>query len=169
MCGIETTHVKQASMWRSAGGCRRQPTARLGAVARRVSPLQGGENWLGPSSQGVALGWRVVAPSARLGAVRVPVPCRRSFACAEKPLGHVAILAPCLCSAPESFSPGGAQRSRRQFDFKTGQWNAGFIQKTHGPLPAVLFVENLENDYVDAFLQNNFSFVSVVGGVSQEY
>jgi hypothetical protein len=34
-------------------------------LARRVSPLQGGGDWFGPSSQGVALGWRVVAPLAR--------------------------------------------------------------------------------------------------------
>ena len=32
---------------------------------RRVPPLQGGGSLFGPGSQGVALGWRVVAPLAR--------------------------------------------------------------------------------------------------------
>ena len=31
----------------------------------RVPPFQGGEGWCGPGSQGVPLGWRVVAPLAR--------------------------------------------------------------------------------------------------------
>ena len=34
-------------------------------VNKRVPPLQGGVGLVGPSSQGVALGWRVVAPLAR--------------------------------------------------------------------------------------------------------
>jgi hypothetical protein len=45
--------------------CRADTTTPLGARARRVPPLQGGEVLFGPSSQGVALGYRVIAPSAR--------------------------------------------------------------------------------------------------------
>jgi hypothetical protein len=46
-------------------GVLRQRKVRWGAVGRRVPPFQGGEGLIGPGSQGVALGWRVVAPLAR--------------------------------------------------------------------------------------------------------
>ena len=56
--------------------------ARNGArVVRRVPPLQGGDGLIGPSSQGVALGYRVVAPLARnSGGAIVFVPDKVSHA-----------------------------------------------------------------------------------------
>ena len=65
MCGIEPTNVKPASGWRVGGDSRSQSTERVGVVARRVQPLQGGDGLFGPSSQGVALGCCLVAPLAR--------------------------------------------------------------------------------------------------------
>ena len=65
MCGIKPTNMKHASARHAAGGYRRQPTARLGTVARRVPPFQGWDGLIGPGSQGVALGCRVDAPLAR--------------------------------------------------------------------------------------------------------
>lgn len=67
MCGIEPANVEHGRTRRATDGDPRQPRARLGAVARRVLPLQGGEGRFGPGSQGVALVWRVVAPLARRG------------------------------------------------------------------------------------------------------
>lgn len=64
MCGIRTsTGVGAGNGYRETGAS--------GKGARRVLPFQGGEGSWGPSSQGVALGCRVIAPLARtpLGAV----------------------------------------------------------------------------------------------------
>ena len=58
MCGIEPTTMQTTTRMMSG---ERKGTR----VVRRVPPLQGGEGLFGPSSQGVALGWRVVAPLAR--------------------------------------------------------------------------------------------------------
>ena len=101
MCGIETTNVKHASARRTADGYRRQPTPRLGAVARRVPPLQGWNGLVGPSSQGDALGWRIIAPLARkTGTARAWVNVTRWLA-------QFAVLSP--VSQPEGLqlvSPG---------------------------------------------------------------
>ena len=65
MCGIETDNEVDAVPRRVANEGRGETTARLRATARRVPPLQGMVSLFGPSSQGVALGCRVLAPSAR--------------------------------------------------------------------------------------------------------
>ena len=72
MYGIETTNLQHAIAQLAADGDRRQSTARF-----EFRPLQGWVRLVGPSSQGIALGWRVVAPLARkpAGAV-VDVPRR---------------------------------------------------------------------------------------------
>src|SRR5438874_9540264 len=51
--------------------------------------------------------------------------------------------------------------SRRQFDFEIFQRSAGLIEKAHDSLPTVLFVDDFENDDVDALLQCHFSLVCI--------
>src|ERR1051325_10146577 len=59
--------------------------------------------------------------------------------------------------------PGNAQSraSRRQFDFEIFHRRAGLVQKAHGSLPTVLFVDDFENDDVDALLQGHLSLVRI--------
>src|SRR6266536_5392134 len=54
-----------------------------------------------------------------------------------------------------------SRASRRQFDFEIFQRSAGLIQKAHGSLPTVLFVDDFENDDVDALLQGHLSLVRI--------
>src|SRR5205085_3516884 len=51
--------------------------------------------------------------------------------------------------------------SRRQFDFEILQRGTSLIHQAHGPLPTVLFVDNFENDNVDALLQGDAALVSI--------
>jgi len=64
MCGIEVMTMRAAiSVRRVLAG--REKELRPMQLVDRVLPLQGGGDRYGPGSQGVALGWRVVAPLAR--------------------------------------------------------------------------------------------------------
>jgi hypothetical protein len=65
MCGIEPSNGVSTVAWRVEDGRRRETAVRLAANARGVLPFQGWKHWLGPGSQGVALGCRVVAPLAQ--------------------------------------------------------------------------------------------------------
>src|SRR5580765_6795881 len=51
--------------------------------------------------------------------------------------------------------------SRGQFDSEIFQRSAGLVQKAHGSLPTVLFVDDFKNDDVDALLQGNFALVCI--------
>src|SRR4051794_6485452 len=54
-----------------------------------------------------------------------------------------------------------ARGSRREFDFNTCQRSAGFVQKAHGSLPTVLFVDDFENEDVGALLQGHLPPVRI--------
>src|SRR4051794_15341813 len=53
------------------------------------------------------------------------------------------------------------RRSGRQFDFDIFQRSAGFIQKAHGSLPAILFIDDFKNDHVYALLQRDLALVCI--------
>ncbi len=89
------------------------PKARDGWCARprvrRVPPLQGGEDLFGPSSQGVALGCRVVAPLARKhgcanGAIPVSPGQRPGNSATNKMI------------SPERATPGGQPAKARDLE-----------------------------------------------------
>ena len=89
MCGIE------------AATMRGRPP--ISVSGHRVPPLQGGEGLFGPSSQGVALGWRVVAPLARKTGTA------RAWANVTRSLAQLIVNLPQAISQPEGLqliSPG---------------------------------------------------------------
>lgn len=76
MCGIKPTTMRMKTRIAPRGWCARRRV-------RRVPPLQGGDGLFGPSSQGVALGWRVLAPSVRQRVARRGANRSRVKSCAN--------------------------------------------------------------------------------------
>jgi len=108
MCGIEPTTMQTTRTMSGENGTR---------VVRRVPPLQGGEDLFGASSQGVALGWRVVAPLARRGTSSIALLARMD-SCADgakpvSPRQRLGNPATKNISSPERATPGGPRAQVR--------------------------------------------------------
>jgi hypothetical protein len=132
MSGIRTSNRLDTVAWHVGGNGRGVATTSSSAPTHQIPPSQGGVDSFGPSSQGVALGWRVTAPLARMSTVAVVVvpagvntlrgmcsPLRLVLLPASQPEGHQ-LVSPGQrpgnskpCFSPERATPGPASALAR--------------------------------------------------------
>ena len=126
MCGIESTTMQTTTRTIVGNVAEIVGTACAGAsqswvVGIRVLPFQGGGDLFGASSQGVALGCRVVAPLARNIVARrkiigVPAQCRANGAEAISPGQRPGNSATHNMICPERATPGCAPIPARDLE-----------------------------------------------------